>query len=251
MGIVYRSADLAEADREEFTRAAFLEQSWPTTVALDEPTADDAVIEVFSYGRASIFRAQMGGMRLVRSMEQVRSSPADVLAVAVQDGKGVAVEVNSETDFVGKNEEFQSMVRGIADAALGVNSVEDLAAAQLNGKPVAMLAIQTSTGANALSTADGVRARMPACEGNPSAGSRARVRLEVMGLSGVIDEVEALEAGGAERHVNRAAIDREEGGEAGRGLLEAADVEVGEWVLDCFAEELFRVVVGGGSLENI
>ena len=28
------------------------------------------------------------------------------------------------------------MVRGIADAALGVNSVEDLAAAQLNGKPV-------------------------------------------------------------------------------------------------------------------
>ena len=85
MTIVYRSADLAESDREEFTRAAFLEQSWPTTVELDEPTADDAEIEVFAYGRASIFRARMRGMRLTRSFDQVRSSPADVLAIAVQE----------------------------------------------------------------------------------------------------------------------------------------------------------------------
>ena len=104
MGIVYRSADLAEADREEFTRAAFLEQSWPTTVALDEPTADDAVIEVFSYGRASIFRAQMGGMRLVRSMEQVRASPADVLAVAVQERSVGRHEMYGEQRLVRKDD---------------------------------------------------------------------------------------------------------------------------------------------------
>lgn len=104
MGIVYRSADLTEADREEFTRAAFLEQSWPTTVALDEPTADDAVIEVFSYGRASIFRAQMGGMRLVRSMEQVRSSPADVLAVAVQERSAARHEMYGEQRVVQKGD---------------------------------------------------------------------------------------------------------------------------------------------------
>jgi multidrug efflux pump len=36
--------------------------------------------------------------------------------------------------------------------------------AELNGKPVAMLAVQTSTGANALATAEGVRARMAELE---------------------------------------------------------------------------------------
>ncbi|GAB88230.1 helix-turn-helix domain-containing protein [Gordonia rhizosphera] len=85
MAIVYRSADVAEGDREEVTRAAFLEQSWPTTVELDEPRTPDSFIEVFSYGRASIFRAQMTGVHLSRSARQVRSSPADVLAIAVQE----------------------------------------------------------------------------------------------------------------------------------------------------------------------
>ena len=65
-----------------------------------------------------------------------RVAAEGLVAVAVRDGKGVAVEVNSETDFVGKNDEFQSMVRSIAETALGVDSVEALATAQLNGKPV-------------------------------------------------------------------------------------------------------------------
>ena len=65
-----------------------------------------------------------------------RVAAEGLVAVAVRDGKGVAVEVNSETDFVGKNEEFQSMVRGIAETALGVDSVEALSAAQMGGKPV-------------------------------------------------------------------------------------------------------------------
>ncbi|MGV9711350.1 helix-turn-helix domain-containing protein [Gordonia sp. NPDC003424] len=85
MAIVYRSADVAEGDRGEVTRAAFLEQSWPTTVELDEPTTADSIIEVFPYGRASIFRAQLTGVHLERSARQVRSSPADVLAIAVQE----------------------------------------------------------------------------------------------------------------------------------------------------------------------
>jgi AraC-like DNA-binding protein len=85
MAIVFRSADVAVNDREEVTRTAFLEQSWPTTVDLDEPTAADSFIEVFTYGRASILRAQMTGVHLSRSARQVRSSPADVLAIAVQE----------------------------------------------------------------------------------------------------------------------------------------------------------------------
>lgn len=66
-----------------------------------------------------------------------RTAAEGLVAVAVDGGKGVAVEVNSETDFVGKNAEFQEMVRGIATAALTVSDVEALKAADLGGKTVA------------------------------------------------------------------------------------------------------------------
>ncbi|SEH62130.1 translation elongation factor Ts [Paracoccus alkenifer] len=65
-----------------------------------------------------------------------RIAAEGLVAVAVEGGKGVAVEVNSETDFVGKNAEFQTMVGDIAQTALSVDSTEALAAAPLNGKPV-------------------------------------------------------------------------------------------------------------------
>ncbi|MEO0746674.1 MAG: translation elongation factor Ts, partial [Pseudomonadota bacterium] len=60
-----------------------------------------------------------------------------LVAVKVDGGKGVAVEVNSETDFVGKNADFQTMVSSIADAAIGVSDLEALQAADLGGKSVA------------------------------------------------------------------------------------------------------------------
>ena len=66
-----------------------------------------------------------------------RTAAEGLVAVVVDGGKGVAVEVNSETDFVAKNGEFQSMVAGIAKAALSVNTVEELAEADLGGKTVA------------------------------------------------------------------------------------------------------------------
>ncbi|WP_417524911.1 translation elongation factor Ts [Marinovum sp.] len=66
-----------------------------------------------------------------------RTAAEGLVAVNVDGGKGVAVEVNSETDFVGKNAEFQGMVSGIADAALGASNIEELAAADLGGKTVA------------------------------------------------------------------------------------------------------------------
>ncbi len=66
-----------------------------------------------------------------------RTAAEGLVAVLVEGGKGVAVEVNSETDFVAKNGEFQTMVAGIAKAALGVNTVEELAEADLGGKSVA------------------------------------------------------------------------------------------------------------------
>ncbi|MEL7261965.1 MAG: translation elongation factor Ts, partial [Pseudomonadota bacterium] len=66
-----------------------------------------------------------------------RTAAEGLVAVVVDGGTGVAVEVNSETDFVGKNAEFQEMVSGIATTALGVDSVEALVAADMGGKTVA------------------------------------------------------------------------------------------------------------------
>ncbi|MEL6619048.1 MAG: translation elongation factor Ts [Pseudomonadota bacterium] len=66
-----------------------------------------------------------------------RTAAEGLVAVVVDGGTGVAVEVNSETDFVGKNAEFQDMVAGIAKAALSVDDVEALKAADMGGKSVA------------------------------------------------------------------------------------------------------------------
>ncbi|AXT26071.1 elongation factor Ts [Ruegeria sp. AD91A] len=66
-----------------------------------------------------------------------RTAAEGLVAVHVNDGNGVAVEVNSETDFVAKNAEFQEMVGKIAYAAEGVDNVEELLAADLGGKTVA------------------------------------------------------------------------------------------------------------------
>ena len=65
-----------------------------------------------------------------------RTAAEGLVAVAVKDGKGVAVEVNSETDFVAKNADFQKMVAGIADVALGVSDIDGLKAADMGGKSV-------------------------------------------------------------------------------------------------------------------
>ncbi|MBC6438051.1 MAG: elongation factor Ts [Rhodobacteraceae bacterium] len=66
-----------------------------------------------------------------------RTAAEGLVAVAIEGGSAVAVEVNSETDFVAKNADFQQMVAGIARAALGVDDVRALAAADLGGTTVA------------------------------------------------------------------------------------------------------------------
>ena len=65
-----------------------------------------------------------------------RVAAEGLVAVAVKDGKGVAVEVNSETDFVAKNSDFQEMVGSIANAALGVSNTAELSNELIAGKSV-------------------------------------------------------------------------------------------------------------------
>ena len=50
-----------------------------------------------------------------------RTAAEGLVGVAVTGTKGVAVEVNSETDFVAKNEQFQDFVRKATEAALNVS----------------------------------------------------------------------------------------------------------------------------------
>ena len=64
-----------------------------------------------------------------------RTAAEGLVGVAVSGTKGVAVEVNSETDFVAKNDQFQDFVRKTTDVALseGTADVDALKAAAYPG----------------------------------------------------------------------------------------------------------------------
>ncbi|WP_284265122.1 translation elongation factor Ts [Roseicyclus amphidinii] len=138
-----------------------------------------------------------------------RTAAEGLVAVAVSGGKGVAVEVNSETDFVAKNAEFQGMVAGIAQAALGAADLEALLAADLGGKSVAdTLTDKIATiGENM-----GVR-RMAALEGDIVASYIHNSAADGMGKIGVLvalkggDEAFAKQVAMHVAAVNPAALD--------------------------------------------
>jgi elongation factor Ts len=63
-----------------------------------------------------------------------RTAAEGLVGAAVEDKKGALVEVNSETDFVAKNEQFQDFVRNVATIALtSAGNVENLLAAGYPG----------------------------------------------------------------------------------------------------------------------
>jgi elongation factor Ts len=66
-----------------------------------------------------------------------RVAAEGLVGVAVSNGRGVAIEINSETDFVAKNADFQALVAEVTKVALQTGKdVEVLKATHLNGKPV-------------------------------------------------------------------------------------------------------------------
>ena len=67
-----------------------------------------------------------------------RVAAEGLVGVATRGTRGAVVEVNSETDFVAKNEKFQDFVRGVTDVALakGESDVEALKAAPLGSSTV-------------------------------------------------------------------------------------------------------------------
>jgi elongation factor Ts len=111
-----------------------------------------------------------------------RTAAEGLVAVAVSGGKGIAVEVNSETDFVGKNADFQKMVSGIADVALGTSNIEELKAADMGGKTVE----QTVTDAVAVIGENMSVRRMAALEGGTVVNYVHNAAAPGMGSIGVL-----------------------------------------------------------------
>ena len=68
-----------------------------------------------------------------------RTAAEGLVAVKVSDNTGVVIEVNSETDFVAKNKDFQSMVDSFATAALQVSDVEALKSSSIDGVSVSQI----------------------------------------------------------------------------------------------------------------
>ncbi len=68
-----------------------------------------------------------------------RVAAEGLIAVATSATSGVAIEVNSETDFVARNDDFQALVRAISRVALekGIDDVEAVKAAAYPGGTVA------------------------------------------------------------------------------------------------------------------
>jgi elongation factor Ts len=91
-----------------------------------------------------------------------RTAAEGLVAVNVTNGRGVAVEVNSETDFVGKNSDFQKMVSGIANVAAHAADIDALKASDMGGKTVE----QTVTDAVAIIGENMSVRRMAAIEGD-------------------------------------------------------------------------------------
>ncbi|MCO5146802.1 MAG: translation elongation factor Ts [Aquamicrobium sp.] len=68
-----------------------------------------------------------------------RTAAEGLIGVAADGTSAVVVEVNSETDFVARNEAFQDLVRTVAEVALGTDGTRDAVGAATYpaaGKPV-------------------------------------------------------------------------------------------------------------------
>ena len=111
-----------------------------------------------------------------------RTAAEGLVAVNVAGGKGVAVEVNSETDFVGKNADFQKMVSSIATVALGASDIDALNAADMDGKSVE----QTVTDAVAIIGENMSVRRMSTLEGDTVVSYVHNAAAPGMGKIGVL-----------------------------------------------------------------
>ncbi|MGK8525246.1 helix-turn-helix domain-containing protein [Nocardia asteroides] len=90
MTVVFDADTIAPHERVDAVATAMQEASVPSHVVLEGPEERvHATFDVWSFGEASVFRARTSGIQLIRTPKQVRTAPAPVLAIAVQQaGEG-------------------------------------------------------------------------------------------------------------------------------------------------------------------
>jgi elongation factor Ts len=120
-----------------------------------------------------------------------RLAAEGLVGVAVSGHRGVAVELNSETDFVGKNADFQSLVRNITKTAVRCADVEELRAADMNGVPVSVAIAETV----AVIGENMTLRRMASVEGDHVAWYVHNAAADGMGRIGVLVAVKGTDNG--------------------------------------------------------
>jgi len=120
-----------------------------------------------------------------------RVAAEGLVGVAVVGNKGVAVEVNSETDFVAKNADFQALVRGFTTTALNAVDLDALKAADLDGKSVT----DTLNGAIATIGENLTLRRMATVEGDSVAAYVHNAAADGLGKIGVLVAMKGADNG--------------------------------------------------------
>ncbi|MCY4301789.1 MAG: translation elongation factor Ts [Aestuariivita sp.] len=98
--------------------------------------AKQALVETQGDKEAAIDWLRTKG--LAKAAKKSDRLAAEGLVCVLADGdRGVAVEVNTETDFVARNSEFQDLVSGVSRLAFDAETVEDLLEMSMHGRTVA------------------------------------------------------------------------------------------------------------------
>ena len=101
-----------------------------------------ALVEANGDFEAAVDYLRKKGAKVAASRQDRDSNEGVIIAKAAADAKsGIVVEVNCETDFVAKNEDFIAFAESIADTALGqdVKDLEGIKNMEINGTKVADL----------------------------------------------------------------------------------------------------------------
>ena len=100
--------------------------------------AKKALIEAAGDMEAAIDWLRTKGLAKAAKKSE-RIAAEGLVCVNVSPNGAVAVEVNSETDFVAKNSEFQALVSSVASVAMSCETIDELIAAKIDGKVVETL----------------------------------------------------------------------------------------------------------------
>ncbi|MCB1532395.1 MAG: elongation factor Ts [Alphaproteobacteria bacterium] len=97
--------------------------------------AKKALVEAGGDMDAAIEEMRKKGMAKA-DKKSSRTAAEGLVAVVTEGTKGAVVEINAETDFVSRNDEFQSFVKAVAPLALTAENAAELAGKDMNGKTV-------------------------------------------------------------------------------------------------------------------